>query len=67
MAIMQFSRAEEIAYLNYERGREEGIKSSIEIGAKYGVSKGEIVKVISEQFNLTTEEASDYVEEYFPD
>ena len=55
---------------NLERGREEGLKQGREEGIKlmaatvrkYGIPQEELRKIIQEKYNLTEEEAEQYLE-----
>jgi len=49
-----------------QEGIQQGIQALIQTGAKYGASKLDIAQDVSEQYNLTLEEATSCVNQYYP-
>ena len=52
---------EEIARENETKGIEKGIRGMVSVMRKYHIPDEEIVKEIQEEYNLTREEAEEYL------
>jgi len=61
MAIQEFSREKELLYA----GREEGIKVIVTTLARLNIPKSQPVEEIQNSYNLTTQEANDYVSRFY--